>query len=193
MLFMAAGLFQDPKTLRAGKLLIAEPFLADPNFARTVILLCEHSEDGTVGFVMNRPTDATFGTLFPLSRLASRTVYQGGPVQLDTICILQRAPQAATGHLVLPGIYWGSDIETVEEEVATGIKTPEDVQFYLGYSGWGIGQLADELQSGTWLIADASAALLFDTPREELWRKALETLGNDYKNLANLPLNPQLN
>lgn len=190
---MAAELFQNPNLLRSGKLLIAEPFLADPNFARTVILICEHGEDGTVGFVMNRPTASTIGSLFPQSELAPLTVYQGGPVQLDTLCILQRAEQADTGHLVLPGVYWGSAFETLEEEVSTGVKTLDDVQFYLGYSGWSAGQLAEELSSGSWLIGEASPALIFETPREDLWRRALETLGDRYKNLANLPLNPQLN
>lgn len=190
---MSTGYIPDPTALRAGKLLIAEPFMPDPNFFRTVILLCEHSEEGTVGFVMNRPTDLVIGKIFPESEMASLSVYQGGPVQLDTICILQRTEASETGHEVMPGIYWGSAFESLEEEISAGVKTLADVQFYLGYSGWGEGQLVAELQSGNWLVADATAELIFETPREDLWRTALETLGDGYKNLANLPPDPQLN
>lgn len=190
---MSTGYIPDPTSLRAGKLLIAEPFLHDPNFFRTVILLCEHGEEGTVGFVMNRPTDLQISALFPESEMASLGVYQGGPVQLDTICILQRTEKADTGHEVMPGIYWGSAFESLEEEISAGVKTLADVQFYMGYSGWGAGQLEEELLSGSWLLADANPQLIFETPREDLWRVALETLGEGYKNLANLPPDPQLN
>lgn len=165
----------------------------DPNFFRTVILLCEHGDEGTVGFVMNRRVELSVGSLFPDSVMASLPVYQGGPVQLDTLCILQRTKTSHTGHEIVPGMFWGSAFQTIEEEVATGKKGLSDVQFYVGYSGWRAGQLEAELQSGCWLVADASLPLIFDTPREDLWRTVLGLMGDEYKNLANLPPSPQLN
>ena len=180
-------------TLAAGKLLIAEPFLSDGNFFRTVILLCEHGEGGTVGFVLNRPTDIRMEMLFPDSHVGDLPVYQGGPVQLDTLCMLHRAPASVSGHEVIEGIWWGGSFMQLEEEVVEGKASRNDMQFYLGYSGWSAGQLEMEMESGAWLVGDATEELLFDTPREDLWRKSLESLGDSYKNLANLPLNPQLN
>ncbi len=179
--------------LTTGKLLIAEPFLADPNFARSVVLLCEHGAEGSVGFVLNRPTTLTLGDLLPDLFTPLLSVNQGGPVQLDTLHMIHRAAAQYGGNEVYPGVFWGGSYEALQESIRENTYQPIDLRLFVGYSGWAQGQLEKEVGEGAWLIADATPGLLFETDAENIWRRALETLGTGYAHLANLPLNPQLN
>src|ERR1044072_6373779 len=97
------------------RLLIAEPFLSDPNFARSVVLLCEHGEERTVGFVVNRATELTLGDLLPESMAPGLNIYQGGPVQMDTLHMLHKMPVALGGNEIFPGIYWGGSYEALQD------------------------------------------------------------------------------
>lgn len=178
---------------KAGRLLIAEPFLTDPNFARSVILLCEHSDEGTVGFTLNRPTEHTLGDLLPELYTPLLTVFQGGPVQMDTLHMLHRTPGLFGGNEVIPGVYWGGSYEALQDAVNANACQPLDLRLFVGYSGWQPGQLQKELQDGSWIVADVPGKLLFDTDTDELWRSAIDSLGRDFAYLKNMPLNPQLN
>ncbi len=177
----------------AGRLLIAEPFLADPNFARTVILLCEHGEDGTVGFSLNRPTEHTLGDLLPELYTPLLPVFQGGPVQLDTLHMLHRTPVAFGGTEIADGIYWGGSYEALQDCVVHNSYQPIDLRLFVGYSGWGPGQLEKELAEGSWLVANVTPELLFETDPDALWKRAIDSLGGEFAYLKNLPINPQLN
>lgn len=177
----------------AGRLLIAEPFLSDPNFARSVILICEHGEEGTVGFALNRPTEHTLGDLLPELYTPSLIVYQGGPVQLDTLHMLHRTPEVLGGNEIFPGIYWGGSYEALQEAVLTSNYQSMDLRLFVGYSGWGAGQLERELSEGSWIVADVNEALLFETDTDDLWKRAIQSLGSEFSYLINMPINPQLN
>lgn len=177
----------------AGKLLIAEPFLADPNFSRTVILLCEHGESGSVGFILNRSTDLTLGDLLPELYTPSLTIYQGGPVQMDTLHMVHRVPLSLGGNIIADDIYWGGSYEALQEMVQNNAYSADDLRLYVGYSGWSVGQLDKEMEEGSWLVTDATPHLLFDTKPENIWKEAIKLLGKEYAFLANMPLNPQLN
>ncbi len=176
-----------------GKLLIAEPFLADPNFARSVVLVCEHGDEGTVGFSLNRPTSHTLGDLLPDLYTPLLPVFQGGPVQLDTLHMLHRTPIAFGGTEIADGVYWGGSYEALQESVQHNSYQPIDVRLFVGYSGWGAGQLEKEMEEGSWLVANVSPELIFETDPDKLWRKAIESLGDEFAYLVNLPINPQLN
>jgi putative transcriptional regulator len=181
---------QKPAT---GKLLIAEPFLADPNFSRTVVLLCEHGAQGTVGFVLNRSTQLTLGDLLPELYTPELSVYQGGPVQLDTLHMIHRNPGTLGGNEIAPGVYWGGSYETLQQVIENNEYDAADMKMYIGYSGWSQGQLEKEMAEGTWLVGDADPYLLFDTPQDMIWKEAIRLLGKEFTYLANMPLNPQLN
>src|SRR5690349_12991466 len=103
----------------AGRILIAEPFLTDPGFARTVVLLCEHGEDGSIGFVLNRPSANNIGDLLPELNNPSLTVFEGGPVQHDTLHMIHRIPEVMGGLEIVPGLFWGgsyTDLSRIIEE-----------------------------------------------------------------------------
>jgi len=186
---------QKPKNvaLTTGKLLIAEPFLADPNFARSVILLCEHGDEGSVGFILNRSTELTLGDLLPDLYTPLLKVYQGGPVQLDTLHMLHRMPKDFGGNEVLPGVFWGGSYEALQEAILNNAYQPMDLRLFVGYSGWSPGQLDKENEEGAWIVTDLTPELLFETEPENIWEEAIKSLGEQYAYLANLPLNPQLN
>jgi|SRR5690606_31351984 len=179
--------------LTAGKLLIAEPLLADPNFSRSVILLCDHNEEGSVGFVLNKQTQLTLGDLLPEIYSPLLNIYQGGPVQLDTLHMLHRMPVAYGGNEISPGIYWGGSYEALQESVMNNDYDPDGVRLFVGYSGWGAGQLEQELKEGSWIVTELPEDILFETDNEMIWKKAIRSLGNEFAYLENMPVNAQLN
>ncbi|MEI8280218.1 MAG: YqgE/AlgH family protein [Bacteroidota bacterium] len=177
----------------AGRLLIAEPFLGDDNFSRAVILLCEHNEEGSVGFVLNRPTQLILGDILENISQPSLPLYQGGPVQMDTLHMLHRMQPSLGGVQILPGIFWGGSYNALQDVLAEDMFDAAHLKLFIGYSGWSSGQLMQEIKEGSWLVADAHPELLFDTHVEEIWKLAVRSLGNDFTFLSNMPIDPQLN
>lgn len=177
----------------AGRLLIAEPFLGDDNFSRAVILLCEHNEDGSVGFVLNRPTILTLGDILENIDNPSLPIYQGGPVQMDTLHMLHRMQSVLGGVQILPGIFWGGSYNALQDVLAEDMFDAEGLKLFIGYSGWSAGQLMQEIKEGSWLVAEAPADLLFEHETEKIWKMAVRSLGDDYNFLSNMPIDPQLN
>ncbi|MGZ8557801.1 MAG: YqgE/AlgH family protein, partial [Chitinophagaceae bacterium] len=164
-----------------GILLIADPFLKDPNFLRTVVFLCEHREEGSFGFVLNRKYGNTLDELIPDVEGFKLPVFYGGPVQMDTIHFLHQYPAEITGgEEVMKGIYWGGDFLKVVEMIKNGEMDFQKIRFYIGYSGWGNGQLNEELKEKSWLTVKANRKLIFQTSAEEIWKESLKHLGGDY-------------
>ena len=178
----------------AGILLISDPFLKDPNFIRTVVFLCEHQDQGSFGFVLNRKYENTLDELIPELDGHKLPVYYGGPVQMDTIHFLHQYPDEIPGGMeVINGVYWGGDFEKVVELIKNGEIEYTKIRFYIGYSGWSGGQLDDELKEKSWLTVKATRKLVFHHKFEEIWKDALKHLGGDYEMMINFPIDPQLN
>lgn len=179
----------------AGILLIAEPFLKDPHFLRTVVLLCRHSKDeGSFGFVMNKDYHQTLDELIPELAGFEWPVYTGGPVQMDTLHYLHQYPNLLPdSQEVCKGIYWGGDFDILKALMKEGSIAPEKIKFFLGYSGWSQGQLAAEMQENSWLTLQANPQLLFDTAIENIWKSSLHAMGGKYKMMIHFPTDPQLN
>ncbi len=177
-----------------GILLIADPFLKDPNFLRTVVFLCEHREEGSFGFVLNRQYQNTLDELIPELEGRKFPVFYGGPVQVDTIHFLHQYPDAIPGgQEVFKGVYWGGDFEAVVRLILNDEIEPNKIRFYVGYSGWSDGQLQEEMTEKTWLTVKATRKLVFHENYEEIWKDSLKHLGGDYEIMVNFPIDPQLN
>jgi putative transcriptional regulator len=177
-----------------GRLLISEPFLPDPNFVRSVVLLCEHNAEGSFGFILNRLAEVKASEILEELSRFEHPVFIGGPVQQDTLHFIHRHPEITGGEVVADGIYWGGSFEQVTFLADTGQLKPDDIRFFLGYSGWGPGQLEEELEQDTWIVCDyVTEDLLFATQPEEMWRKALKNMGGKYSVFANYPVDPSLN
>jgi len=177
-----------------GILLISDPFLRDPNFIRTVVFLCEHQDQGSFGFVLNRKYENTIDELIPELDGHKIPVYYGGPVQMDTIHFLHQYPDEIPGGLeVINGVYWGGDFEKVVEMIKNEELEQNKIRFYIGYSGWSGGQLDDEVKEKSWLTVKATRKLVFHGKFEEIWKESLKHLGGDYEMMINFPIDPQLN
>jgi putative transcriptional regulator len=177
-----------------GILLIADPFLKDPNFLRTVVFLCEHQEEGSFGFVLNRKYENTLDELIPELEGHQLPVFYGGPVQMDTIHFLHQYPaEIPGGKEVLKGVYWGGDFDAVVNMIKNEDVDANKIRFYIGYSGWSMEQLNDEMNEKSWLTVEATRKLVFHRNYEEIWKDSLKHLGGDYEIMVNFPIDPQLN
>ena len=177
-----------------GILLIAEPFLKDPNFMRTVVFLCDHQEEGSFGFVINKKYKLTLDQLLVDAEDLKLPVFYGGPVQVDTIHFLHQYPDKIPGsYEILNGIYWGGEFETAIELIKDGGIDLNKIRFFIGYSGWGNGQLADELKEKSWLTTEATRKLVFHKEVDDIWKDSLKHLGGDYEMMINFPIDPHLN
>lgn len=170
--------------------LIAMPGMADDNFSRTVVYLCEHSKNGALGLVINRPTDITLKSLFEkveltLDRdeLSEQPVFFGGPVQTERGFVLhektgtEQSPYTSTLAIAKGGLEMTTS-KDVLEALANGAG-PRRLMITLGYSGWSAGQLEEEIGRNGWLTVDADPKVIFDTPVEERYQRALSLLGFD--------------
>ena len=177
-----------------GILLIADPFLKDPNFLRTVVFLCEHREDGSFGFVLNRKFENTLDELVPDAEGFKLPVFYGGPLQMDTIHFLHQYPiDIPGGEEVMKGVYWGGDFSKAVDLIQSGQIDADKIRFYIGYSGWSNGQLTVEIKEKSWLTVKANRKLVFQTSPEEVWKESLKHLGGDYEMMIHFPTDPQLN
>jgi putative transcriptional regulator len=180
--------------LSPGILLIADPFLKDPNFARTVILLCEHQEKGSFGFVINKLFDQRLDELVPDIVMPNIPVYYGGPVQMDTIHFVHQQPDLIKGGMeVVPGIYWGGNFEDVVSTVNSGHLDLQQIKFFIGYSGWTDGQLDAELKEKSWILSESNKQLIFKEKEPLIWQQALKNMGDNFALMANFPIDPSLN
>lgn len=177
-----------------GVLLIADPFLKDPNFMRTVVFLCEHQDEGSFGFVLNRNYDYTLDELVNGLDDLKLPVFYGGPVQMDTIHFLHQYPEKIPGgYEIAEGVFWGGDFDIAIQMIRKGEINLQRIRFYIGYSGWGTGQLNDELKEKSWLTVKATRKIIFHKETEEIWKESLKLLGGDYEMMINFPIDPQLN
>ncbi|MBS1946168.1 MAG: YqgE/AlgH family protein [Bacteroidetes bacterium] len=177
-----------------GVLLIADPFLRDPNFLRTVVFLCDHQQEGSFGFVLNKKYNHTLEELINGADGLNIPVYYGGPVQVDTLHFLHYCPKEIPGgNEIKDGVYWGGNFETAIEQIKMGKVDKSKIRFFIGYSGWANGQLAEELKEKSWLTVMSSRKLIFHKKINEIWKDALRQLGGDYEMMINFPIDPQLN
>lgn len=177
-----------------GILLIADPFLKDPNFLRTVVLLCDHKSEGSFGFVLNKLIDQTLDELLENFEGFPLPVFYGGPVQTDTIHFVHQYPDLIPDAFkVNNDIYWGGNFETVTALIKNKSINLDKIKFFIGYSGWGDGQLASELDEKSWLTVGATKNLVFSTQPAEVWKGSLKHLGGEYEMMQNFPIDPQLN
>ncbi len=178
----------------AGILLIADPFLKDPNFLRTVVLLCEHKDEGSFGFVLNKQIEQTLDELITDLEGYNLPVYYGGPVQMNTIHFLHQYPELIPESVKVGNdIYWGGNFETVTALIKNDSIDHNKIKFFIGYSGWGDGQLTGELEEKSWLTVSANHKLVFNTVHDEIWKGSLQALGGEYEMMINFPIDPQLN
>lgn len=181
------------KQASRGKLLVSEPFLNDPCFKRTVVLLSEHNEEGTTGFILNKPTDMNLNEGVQDFPDFKAPLYFGGPVHTDILHYIHKYAIIEDAKEIVPGLYWGGNIEQLKMMIDTGQIKPGEVRFYAGYSGWMPNQLNAEIREKSWIISPTAASTAFSAKPASMWAEVLKSMGKDYAILANFPEDPTLN
>jgi len=172
----------------SGKVLLAEPFMLDPNFKRSAVLLCEHNQDGSVGFIMNRPLNMRIDELIDGFPEFDSGVLFGGPVQTDTIHYIHNVGELLEESIkVADGVYWGGNFEKLKFLISSNLILPQNIRFFVGYSGWTEGQLRDEMVYGSWVLADMDANYLFKLEPKKLWTEVMYNKGDAYTVIAQMP------
>jgi putative transcriptional regulator len=187
--------FQNDEVARKGCLLISDPFLDDHYFARSVILLCEHNEEGSFGFVLNNYLELDLHKLddkFP--DIAAR-ISIGGPMSKENLFFIHRLGTEIKGATIIaPGIYYGGDFDELSKKLALQPELRKQVRFFIGYSGWSIGQLKEELKEKSWIpVSNISLEMIFNTENDKLWSNCLELQGDRFRMISKFPVNPMDN
>lgn len=177
-----------------GRLLVSEPYLPDPYFRRTVVLLCEHNEEGTFGFVLNRNMDMAVNDLMENMPPIGSQVGIGGPVQSGSLYYLHTLGKRIEGSLeIVDGVFTGGDYDQLCGVLKADARLTRHVRFFVGYSGWGKDQLEKELREKSWLIAQGDKKRIMDIRTADLWGATLRGMGRSFAALANFPDDPSLN
>jgi putative transcriptional regulator len=177
-----------------GRILISEPFLMDNYFKRSIVLITEHSEEGTVGFVMNKPINMKVNEIMSEFPEVDAIVSLGGPVQTNTIHYIHTLGDIIPNSMkVIENIYWGGEFDVIKRLLESGSLNQENIRFFLGYSGWQSNQLEDELSENAWVVADIRPEEIMAPMNKYFWNKTLNRLGKKYQMWANFPENPQMN
>ncbi len=180
--------------VNSGKVLLAEPFMLDPNFKRSAVLLCEHNDEGSIGFIMNKPMNVRVDRLISDFPDFEAEVFFGGPVQKDTIHYIHNVGDLLEGSIkVVDGVYWGGDFEKLKFLISSKLIKEKNIRFFVGYSGWSEGQLIDEMNIGSWVLANMDANYLFRSKPKNLWRQVMYNKGDAYTVIAQLPESLSLN
>jgi putative transcriptional regulator len=174
--------------VKTGNVLLAEPYMLDPNFKRAAVLLCEHNEEGSIGFIMNKPVQMSIDELIEDFPEFDSEVLFGGPVQTDTIHYVHTLGDLLDDSMhIKDDLYWGGDFEKLKFLISSNMIQADQIRFFIGYSGWSEGQLHDELNLGSWVVADMQATYLFDSEPDDLWQEVMESKGSTFSVIAQIP------
>ncbi len=178
-----------------GRLLLSEPALRDYYFARSVVLLVEHSEtEGTVGLILNKPIHMKLNEVAKDFPNVDYPIYLGGPVHPERLFYLHTIGEAIPGSIkVFNDVYWGGDITRLIELIELNQVDKSQVRFFIGYSGWNPGQLNNELSEKSWIVSSTNKRSIMGAHPEKLWSKLIKQMGSDYAIWANFPPDPVLN
>jgi len=176
-----------------GKLLVSEPMLPDPNFFRSVVLLTSHDKEGTLGFVLNRMSIVDLDNILPDFSIKNIPVFIGGPVGNDSLFFIHTIGAELNNTIkVMDGLYFGGDMEHLEFMLQNNLAKVDQVRFFVGYSGWDPGQLADEIKEHSWIVASTCPQQVM-SDSDEYWKEVMIGLGKEFEVMANFPSNPDLN
>ena len=181
--------------LKKGCLLIAEPsIIGDLSFNRSVILLADHNDEGSVGFILNKPLKYKLRDLIP-DIDSDFKIYNGGPVEQDNLYFIHNVPELIPNSIEISnGIFWGGDFETTKELINNGEIKKKNIRFFLGYTGWDSEQLESEMQSNSWILSkNIYKKDILGKSSAHFWKEKILELGGDYLIWSNAPENPILN
>ncbi|MCK5822931.1 MAG: YqgE/AlgH family protein [Bacteroidales bacterium] len=176
-----------------GKILISEPFAQDNYFHRSIVLLTEHNEKGSFGFILNKPIDIKPNEILKDFPKADFNVSIGGPVNQDSVHYIHtlgdKIPQSVN---ICENVFWGGDFDILKVLVKQGLIHKNQLRFFIGYSGWEAKQLDEELLKNYWIVSEINSEKIMNI-KKDYWKNILDSLGEKFKIWANSPQNPSMN
>jgi putative transcriptional regulator len=177
-----------------GRILISEPFLSDHYFRRSIVYLTEHNDEGSFGFVLNKPLEIQINEIVDDFPESDFPISVGGPVSNNAVHFIHTLGEKIPDSVeVTDGIWWGGDFDLIKDLIAAGKVQPHQIRFFLGYAGWSPGQLSDELDAHAWLVGEINPRMVMQGMESEFWSDTLARYNNKYKAWANFPEDPGLN
>jgi putative transcriptional regulator len=179
---------------KQGCVLIAEPFLSGSYFNRSIIIVASYTENGAVGFILNKKVDYPVEDIFVDFPDFDAEIHIGGPVGTDSIYFIHTLGDLLPDSVhIKENLYLGGDFNTLKLQIKLGLVDQNQIRFFLGYSGWDAGQLEEEINENSWLVADISEADLMTIDEDEMWAQSVKSMGGKYSMWENFPENPSLN
>ena len=177
-----------------GKILISEPFLRDATFGRSVVLLIDHTEEGSMGLIINKKLPIFVNDIIKeFKYIENIPLYKGGPIATDTLFYLHTLADIPGAIPISKGLYLNGDFDEIKKYILQGNKVDRYIRFFLGYSGWESEQLSTELKENTWLVSKEENAYLMNGDTKDMWKQALEKLGSKYETWSRFPQVPTFN
>ena len=178
----------------AGRILISKPFSGDAYFDKSVVYLTESSDNGFVGFILNKPVLTNISMAHQKNHSGTWNLWFGGPVRSEYVYFIHTAgPEVIPGSIqVADGIYWGGNFNEVSRKIENGEINEKSVRFFLGYSGWENDQLDKEINEKFWIVGKLEPSIIMNT-EADIWKEAVKNLGGRYRVWENLPPDPILN
>lgn len=177
-----------------GKILISEPFLCDATFGRSVVLLVDHTQEGSMGLIINKELPLLVNDIIKeFKYLEDIPLFKGGPIGVDTLFFLHSLQDIPDALPVSKGLYMNGDFNAIKKYVLQGNPIEGKIRFFLGYSGWESNQLKQEIASNTWIVGKEETPYLLEERSELMWKKSLKKLGSKYEAWSRFPQVPALN
>lgn len=179
-----------------GKFLISDPFMNDDYFRRSVVFLCEHTEEGSFGFVLNNYIEIKLGDINPMFPQVSTKISIGGPVEVKNLYFIHTLGEKINNSILIDeGVYIGGDFEQLTKLINDNPQFESQVRFFIGYAGWTYEQLEEEVKSNAWVVVNPkNVNEIFNSEnKEDIWISYMEKLGGKFKVMANSPINPSDN
>ena len=178
---------------KVGALLLSEPFNPEPNFKRAVILVSQHDQRGSIGFILNKPTPLFIHDVLDDFPEFKAPVHWGGSQRLDSVYYIHTLKDLRGAKPIANGIYWGGDYEQLKLLVETKQISPDQIKFLAGYNAWNPRQLAKEIRDQNWWVTDADLRSTFFEPADLAWGNILQRNGHVYGIMNDFPEDPNVN
>lgn len=184
-----------------GKILVSEPFMNDFYFKRSIILLADHSIEGSFGLILNKPTNIKLSAILTgqnnTSGIPSKFnnfVWLGGPVKTDSLFFIHtRGDLIDESYQISEGVFWGGNVDLIRQLMEKDQIDPGEIRYFVGYSGWAPKQLDNELKQNSWVVASTDIKSLLSKKPGDMWKNMVKSLGKSYADWINYPIDPQMN
>ena len=176
-----------------GRIMISEPFLMGNYFNRSTVLLVDYSPKGAVGFILNKPFEAKISELLSIMPGYEPEVFAGGPVGNDNLFYIHTLGNIISGSIrVKDELFWGGNFDELKSAIVSGSAKPDQVKFFVGYSGWSAGQLDNEISENSWLVTEADIKQIMKS-NQNFWLESVKNAGGHYEMWQNFPEDPNSN